>query len=227
MDDKVVLHARPSTTPCTGQHGLADKRTFRPSKGLSLHQHCINSLFPSSRCPSRPQTFPQCTHITGTHIHGRKIHSVHTGGGRGGEHIERCIRYDVEDAGNPLLSIISSPTNVDRCILIEDREMLEPHEASSKPPIDFYLKDQKIPHTETRACTHLFLQEGVAWLERYIRTETIEGSLSCPKCDCRLGGFNWAGIRCSCGGWVVPGIALLCSKIDIITHDQFDIKSIL
>jgi hypothetical protein len=45
----------------------------------------------------------------------------------------------------------------------------------------------------------------------------LEGPLSCPRCHSKVGTFSWIGIRCSCGSWIVPGFALLKSKVDCIT----------
>ncbi|KAI9356492.1 protein-tyrosine phosphatase-like protein [Zopfochytrium polystomum] len=42
----------------------------------------------------------------------------------------------------------------------------------------------------------------------------MEGRLACPKCDAKLGAFNWAGSPCSCGVWVAPAFALHKTKLD-------------
>lgn len=32
----------------------------------------------------------------------------------------------------------------------------------------------------------------------------VQGKLYCPKCQARLGSFNWAGTQSSSGAWVTP-----------------------
>lgn len=42
----------------------------------------------------------------------------------------------------------------------------------------------------------------------------ISGKLECPKCNSKVGNYAWQGIKCSCGGWVVPGISVARGKVD-------------
>lgn len=44
----------------------------------------------------------------------------------------------------------------------------------------------------------------------------LAGRLLCPRksCSARLGRFDWSGLACSCERWVVPGFALLASRVD-------------
>ena len=63
------------------------------------------------------------------------------------------------------------------------------------------------------SCSHLFIKE-LFWMENFIRGVN-EGTISCPKCNGKLGNFSWVGLQCSCGGWVVPGFAFHRTKIDI------------
>ncbi|KAJ3113412.1 hypothetical protein HDU96_003422 [Phlyctochytrium bullatum] len=43
-----------------------------------------------------------------------------------------------------------------------------------------------------------------------------EGRIDCPKCDAKLGMFNWAGFPCSCGEWVAPAFGIHKSKVDTL-----------
>ena len=57
-----------------------------------------------------------------------------------------------------------------------------------------------------------------------------EGKINCPKCNFKLGCFNWSGVfilflgaQCSCGQWITPAIGIHKSKVDsciIQKHSQ-------
>lgn len=42
----------------------------------------------------------------------------------------------------------------------------------------------------------------------------LEGKLSCPKCDSKVGHYAWQGMKCSCEEWIIPGISLARSRVD-------------
>ncbi|XP_070532114.1 dual specificity protein phosphatase 12-like isoform X1 [Ptychodera flava] len=62
------------------------------------------------------------------------------------------------------------------------------------------------------SCTSVFI-EPVAWMEPVLLGK-LGGKLMCPKCNARLGSFNWAGDQCSCATWVTPAFKIHCSKVD-------------
>lgn len=45
----------------------------------------------------------------------------------------------------------------------------------------------------------------------------VQGKLYCPKCQARLGSFNWSGKQSSSGAWVVPAFQLQLPKLDTLT----------
>eukprot|EP00879_Flechtneria_rotunda_P030268 GHRR01032881.1.p1 GENE.GHRR01032881.1~~GHRR01032881.1.p1 ORF type:complete len:356 (+),score=106.91 GHRR01032881.1:23-1090(+) len=55
--------------------------------------------------------------------------------------------------------------------------------------------------------------EPMLWMRDQI-TGPVQGKLYCPKCQTRLGSFNWAGITNHTGGWMIPGFQLHMSHID-------------
>lgn len=65
------------------------------------------------------------------------------------------------------------------------------------------------------ACSHYFL-EPLSWMRSQLEQGLLEGRLECPneRCKTNVGKYAWQGMRCSCGGWVVPGISLLKGRID-------------
>lgn len=42
----------------------------------------------------------------------------------------------------------------------------------------------------------------------------LDGKISCPRCDSKLGNYSWAGLQCSCGAWITPAFSLHKSKVD-------------
>nr|XP_006817535.1 PREDICTED: dual specificity protein phosphatase 12-like [Saccoglossus kowalevskii] len=76
----------------------------------------------------------------------------------------------------------------------------------------FKAKSGKLTYSDQVVCTSIFI-EPVAWMEQVL-AGVIGGKLLCPKCNARLGSFNWAGDQCSCGTWVTPAFKIHCSKVD-------------
>lgn len=69
------------------------------------------------------------------------------------------------------------------------------------------------PHTPKQPCAHLFL-DPLSWMRPELEKGNLEGRLECPKCGQNVGKYAWQGMRCSCGGWVVPGICLGRGRVD-------------
>ncbi|MCJ1283844.1 tyrosine protein phosphatase yvh1 [Xylographa opegraphella] len=66
-------------------------------------------------------------------------------------------------------------------------------------------------------CAHLFL-DPLSWMRPELELGKLDGRLECPnpKCRTNVGKYAWQGMRCSCGGWVVPGISLARGRVDEI-----------
>eukprot|EP00249_Psilotum_nudum_P019210 c27142_g1_i4 orf=512-1420(+) len=62
-------------------------------------------------------------------------------------------------------------------------------------------------------CTSIFV-EPMQWMNT-VQEGVVMGKLSCPNCRARLGTFNWAGMQCSCGSWVIPAFQLHKSRMDM------------
>lgn len=65
-------------------------------------------------------------------------------------------------------------------------------------------------------CTSYFI-EPVQWMEPAL-LGVMDGQLSCPKCNSKLGSFSWCGDQCSCGRWVTPAFQLHRNRVDEIRH---------
>ncbi|KAI9475243.1 tyrosine protein phosphatase yvh1 [Coemansia sp. RSA 1085] len=70
------------------------------------------------------------------------------------------------------------------------------------------------PHAfpQNRACSSLFV-EPMEWMGG-VGDGLIESRIACPKCQAKLGAFNWAGAQCSCGKWITPSFQLHRNKVD-------------
>ncbi|CAH1272576.1 DUSP12 [Branchiostoma lanceolatum] len=65
-------------------------------------------------------------------------------------------------------------------------------------------------------CSSIFVIP-VTWMAESL-AGVVQGKLLCPKCNGRLGSFNWAGEQCSCGAWITPSIQLHKNRIDEVRN---------
>ncbi|XP_026955000.1 dual specificity protein phosphatase 12 [Sagmatias obliquidens] len=61
-------------------------------------------------------------------------------------------------------------------------------------------------------CTSYFI-EPVQWMESSL-LGVMDGQLLCPKCNAKLGSFNWYGEQCSCGRWITPAFQIHKNRVD-------------
>lgn len=66
-------------------------------------------------------------------------------------------------------------------------------------------------------CQNIFLQP-LAWM-RGVEDGGVEGKLCCPRCDVKVGHFNWSGCQCSCGAWVTPAFYVQSGKVDVMPYE--------
>lgn len=66
-------------------------------------------------------------------------------------------------------------------------------------------------------CLHFFVNP-IIWMKPELDKLELEGRFICPGANCgaKVGGYKWDGLRCLCGGWVVPGLHVSSSKVDRI-----------
>uniref|UniRef100_UPI00398EC14F dual specificity protein phosphatase 12 isoform X2 n=1 Tax=Pristiophorus japonicus TaxID=55135 RepID=UPI00398EC14F len=87
-------------------------------------------------------------------------------------------------------------------------------------PIAFAHKrvTQSLREDQTK-CTSYFI-EPVQWMEHAL-LGVLDGQLLCPKCNSKLGSFNWYGDQCSCGRWVTPAFQIHKNRVDEMKHFNF------
>lgn len=82
-------------------------------------------------------------------------------------------------------------------VLVDYKAILDNHSGlPSKPP-----------------CLQMFFIEPMQWMNGVLDEE--HGKLHCPKCNTKIGGFNWnEGIDCPCGANVKPAFYVIPSKVE-------------
>ncbi|CAE6086256.1 unnamed protein product [Arabidopsis arenosa] len=74
----------------------------------------------------------------------------------------------------------------------------------------------KNPGDHQNQCTSIFV-EPLSWMNSAMENDVSEGKLSCPKCQAKVGSFDWSGSYCSCGSKIVPAFQLQMNRVDVIT----------
>ncbi|XP_063796700.1 dual specificity protein phosphatase 12 [Pseudophryne corroboree] len=69
-----------------------------------------------------------------------------------------------------------------------------------------------VQHSDSTKCTSFFV-EPVQWMEKSL-LGVLDGQLLCPKCNSKLGSFNWYGEQCSCGRWITPAFQVHKNRVD-------------
>jgi dual specificity phosphatase 12 len=98
-----------------------------------------------------------------------------------------------------------------RFALFGDDDLQSPQHVPSKH--HFSHKKQRGSAVQHHECQSIFLQSGRPWMDNM---SDVEGKLACPKCDAKVGSWNWSGAQCSCGTWIVPAIQFPRSRVDVI-----------
>lgn len=75
--------------------------------------------------------------------------------------------------------------------------------------------DAVADETSSSECAHHFV-DPLSWMRDELGQGKVEGKLECPNAKCKtlVGKYAWHGLRCSCGGWEVPGISLAKGRVD-------------
>lgn len=73
-------------------------------------------------------------------------------------------------------------------------------------------KDSEDSEERTECKDELYI-EPLDWFRD--RLEDLSGKLNCPKCDTKVGSFDWCGTKCSCATWVTPAFHISIGKVDL------------
>lgn len=70
------------------------------------------------------------------------------------------------------------------------------------------------PNAHAVGCTESIFVEPMAWMASVALER--QGKLLCPKCQTKVGSFDWAdGCQCPCGALVAPAFYLVPSKVEL------------
>ncbi|XP_062223613.1 probable inactive dual specificity protein phosphatase-like At4g18593 [Phragmites australis] len=130
--------------------------------------------------------------------------------------METCQEKVAETDVNPEKQT-SDPGVIYRCKrcrrMVATQEFIVAHEVgegeeSFKTRKRFHVDvDDKQPE-----CMCIFV-EPMKWMQ-HVEEGYVSHKLYCMGCKALLGQFNWAGMQCTCGTWVIPAFQLTKSKID-------------
>lgn len=90
-----------------------------------------------------------------------------------------------------------------------------------KSKLDYYSRLASINHNldeksgelkQQTVCDEEIFIETLSWLAD--KLHDLNGKIHCPKCDAKLGSFDWSGSMCSCGAWITPAFHIVKSKVD-------------
>ncbi|KAF8636906.1 hypothetical protein AX17_003157 [Amanita inopinata Kibby_2008] len=98
---------------------------------------------------------------------------------------------------NPKLATLRSPAGVTSSPVLPRNHVVSP------------------PILANSKCSGYFV-EPMKWMEPFLEAGEIAGKIICPnkKCGAKLGNYDWAGVKCGCKEWVVPGFCINRSKVD-------------
>ncbi|KAG8436501.1 hypothetical protein GDO86_007558 [Hymenochirus boettgeri] len=86
------------------------------------------------------------------------------------------------------------------------------HTEDTRPAAFAHKRMTPVQTAISTKCTSYFV-EPVQWMEEAL-LGVMNGQLLCPKCNAKLGSFNWFGEQCSCGRWVTPAFQVHKNRVD-------------
>ncbi|XP_066902144.1 dual specificity protein phosphatase MPK-4 [Halyomorpha halys] len=94
--------------------------------------------------------------------------------------------------------------------IIANKSNIIPHVAGKK--VTWTNPQSFSSHNENILCKEYLFCEPLAWM----KLNSVEGKLNCPKCQSKLGSFNWVmGTYCVCKARMVPCFYFIPSKIEL------------
>ncbi|KAM0752407.1 DSPc-domain-containing protein [Meredithblackwellia eburnea MCA 4105] len=125
------------------------------------------------------------------------------------------------DSQPPLSSSSEPLAKDDDAVFNSDSSDSDPDAGSRAPttaavkPEQFIPPSPDLPLLPSHLCSSYFV-EPLSWMSPTLENGELSGRIVCPngKCGAKLGSYDWAGLQCSCGAWVLPGFALNVSRVD-------------
>ena len=99
-----------------------------------------------------------------------------------------------------------------RTILFDEDDLEDPPHSKASHSFSRRKHDKSAGRSGSASqCESKFLSGALDWMGD---TSAFEGKLHCPKCDFKVGNWNWSGAQCSCGTWVTPAVQIPNGKVD-------------
>nr|GEV12680.1 hypothetical protein [Tanacetum cinerariifolium] len=96
--------------------------------------------------------------------------------------------------------------------IVASQELIVPHEPGQGKECFKWKKRAGDTENGQPKCTSIFV-EPMKWMQP-VEEGYVAHKLQCIGCNTRLGFFNWAGMQCNCGTWVIPAFQLHSSRLD-------------
>ncbi|KAM3388169.1 hypothetical protein ACQJBY_010751 [Aegilops geniculata] len=129
------------------------------------------------------------------------------------ETIRQCTV--VEANVNPEAQAAANPGVIYRCKkcrrMVATQEYVVAHEVGLGEA--GFLKRRNDADEKKPECSACIFVEPMKWMQA-VEEGYVSNKLWCMGCKTRLGSFDWAGMQCCCGAWVIPAFQLLKSRID-------------
>jgi len=113
-----------------------------------------------------------------------------------------------------------------RFTLFSEEFVVNAHGNGISPSCD-EMSSNECPKEATADCTVWFLRDDglPVWVEGLVNEANwIKGKISCPKCNGKIGSFDFVnGSKCLCGQCVLPSVHVVKCKIDRENLDEVSI----
>ena len=118
----------------------------------------------------------------------------------------------------PIVERVRDPSKIQyacrmcRTILFDEDDLEDPPHSKASHSFSRRKHDKSAGRSGSASqCESKFLSGALDWMGD---TSAFEGKLHCPKCDFKVGTWNWSGAQCSCGTWVTPAVQIPNGKVD-------------
>lgn len=104
-----------------------------------------------------------------------------------------------------------------RTILFGQNDLEDPPHVPARHSFGHRKAGGNSSRRDEHPCQSIFLNSVPLWVAADMSVN--EGKIACPKCDAKVGHWNWSGAQCSCGTWVCPAIQVPSSRVDeVLPH---------
>jgi len=207
-----LMHRDPTLTPSAALSSLREARPIcEPNDGFTQQLE----LYHQMRCPANVDIEPAYQRW----LYKREV-EMSVACGMAPDHIRFQDEQDGGGTEGPTRDLELRCRKCRRTLAASQH--LVPH--TPKPPVSSSTSSSsgQQPHSPRHPqpqpqprppCAHLYI-DPLSWMRPELEQGKLDGRLECPKCGTNVGKYAWQGMRCSCGGWVVPAVCLARGRVD-------------